>query len=688
MREQKIFTLINQGRQLFKENSLFRNATYLMLSTAIMSVLGFGFWIFVAHLYKPSDIGMASALISLSTLVSNLSMLGMNSGIVRFLPSSKNQSRDINTAILVVAGVTLVAAFICLLFGSRLGSDVGFFTGSPLRAGLFMVMMAMVSLNSLTDAVFIANRRAEFHTIVYAIFGVARLVLPLFMISLGMWGIFTSYIVAVVISLALSLIFMKLYCGYKVFTRPSLRLIGQTRKYAVNNYVGIILSGFAAQILPSLIVRHLGASSAAYFSMAWTMANLLYIVPSATTQSLLAESSHDPAQKTQNLKQTIRILTLILTPAIILSILVAPVLMKVFGPQYSRGSTLIFQILAASTIFIAVSSVCNTMLNIERRSGGIVAAQAATLLVTLGSVTFLWPLGLPGVGIAMALGYAASNAVHVYLRKKQTIKERRHILSIGFPASQDILERLLRPYGILHFTYEEFYNGSSNRTFLIKDESGSMVLRVYRYKKRSNAQIGQEIRFIRYLANRSLPVPKHLVTLKGNAESLISIDDIEWQYLLMRFEPGVHPQDYSLPLLSSMARLQAVMHCAGLAFAGEQLGSTWLNRVLDRFLPRGFSHFDFDATNILVGQNSKIRCILDFEGMRFGPLVICLYYTLTRIYDQSGDMDDLRTYLHEYQRVRRLNMFEKIALSLAIAVHGRRLHLLGLSWLTAINQPV
>src|SRR5206468_4979207 len=124
------------------------------------------------------------------------------------------------------------------------------------------------------------NRRAEFHTIVYAIFGVVRLVLPLFMIAMGSWGIFTSYIIAVVISLLLSLVFMRFACNYNPFTRPSMKLIGQTRKYAVNNYIGIILSGFSAQILPSLIVRHLGASSAAYFSMAWTMANLLYIVPS------------------------------------------------------------------------------------------------------------------------------------------------------------------------------------------------------------------------------------------------------------------------------------------------------------------------------------------------------------------------------------------------------------------------
>ena len=474
-----------------------------------------------------------------------------------------------------------------------------------------------------------------------------------------------------------------------------MQLIRQTKSYAVNNYIGVILSGFSAQILPSLIVRHLGAPSAAYFSMAWTMANLLYIVPSATTQSLLAESSHDPEKKSQNLKQTVRILTMILGPAVILSVLVAPLLMKVFGSQYSNGSTLIFQILAVSTVFIAVSSVGNTMLNIERRSGGIIAAQASKMVVTLGSVTFLWRYGLPGVGIAMALGYAASNAVHIYLRKKRRAEDRRQILGIQFPANRSSLEQLLSPYGISNFSYAEMDNGSSNRTFFIRDESGDMVLRVYRHRKRTGEQIADEIAFIGYLKSRSLPVPTILPTVRGIMAPYTTIGSHDWQYLLMRFEDGSHAETYTPVLLSSMARLQAAMHRAGAQFAHGQAagrlfgapGSKLFDRLAGKFLPRGYSHFDFDATNILVGQTGKVRCILDFEGMRYGPLVVCLYYTLTRIYGQQQDMAELKNYLYDYQRVRRLKLLEKIALGVALTIHTRKLSLLSVSHVQAAGLP-
>src|SRR2546421_6812433 len=169
--------LLRQTKQLLVEDSLFRNAAFLMASTAVMSVLGFGFWLFVAHLYPPAQIGEASTLISITTLISNISLLGLNAGLVRFLPGSKNQSRDVNAAIITVGLVTMLAAAIYLVIGALFGIHVSLLA-APWHKLAFVVLMATVSLNTLTDAVFVANRRAEYHTAVYAVFGIVKLILP------------------------------------------------------------------------------------------------------------------------------------------------------------------------------------------------------------------------------------------------------------------------------------------------------------------------------------------------------------------------------------------------------------------------------------------------------------------------------------------------------------------------------
>ena len=45
--------------------SLYRNAIYLMIGTAINSIFGLAFWVVATRwLYEPEDIGLASAVIS------------------------------------------------------------------------------------------------------------------------------------------------------------------------------------------------------------------------------------------------------------------------------------------------------------------------------------------------------------------------------------------------------------------------------------------------------------------------------------------------------------------------------------------------------------------------------------------------------------------------------------------------
>lgn len=405
---------IREAKKL-RQQSLFRNASLLIMSTAIMSVLGFGFWLFVAHLYSPEQVGVASALIAVSTLLSSLSMFGLDSGLIRFLPGSKNQSRDINTALITVGGLAAFAAVVYLTIAQLFDLDIA---DSFLWGGgwlLFTLIIVVATLNSLTDAVFIANRKAEYHTIVYAVFGLVKLLLPIGLVGLGWLGIFAAYAMAALVALLLSFYYMVRVAGYRVSSAPNWGLVRSARKYSFNNYIGTLLAGIPAQLMPLIIIQRLGAAQAAYFAMSVTMANLLYVAPSSVAQSLLAESAHQPGQRTQHVRRAVKMLALILVPAVFLAIVIAPYLLGIFGPQYAHGSTLLFQVLAIGTFFVAVSSVCNTVLNVEHRSGGIVLARVALLAVTFVLTFALLPLGLLGIGIAMTGGYAASNIVYIFL---------------------------------------------------------------------------------------------------------------------------------------------------------------------------------------------------------------------------------------------------------------------------------
>jgi O-antigen/teichoic acid export membrane protein/Ser/Thr protein kinase RdoA (MazF antagonist) len=669
-----ILARVDAGRRLFFSDSLFRNATYLMASTAVMSVLGFFFWVFVAHLYDPADIGVASALIAIATLISNFSLLGLNYGLIRFLSSSKAPSRDINAAAVVVAGMTIFAAAAYALIGTRIGGDIELLEGVWHKFA-FIVLMSAVSLNSLTDAVFIANRRGEYHTIGYATFGLVKLILPLLLVPFGSLGIFGAYIMAMLASLIVSYYLMRRGCGYRIRTKPDWTLLKSVRRYTFHNYVGVVLAGLPVQLMPLLIIRHLGAPAVAFFSMAWTMVNLLYVVPSAVTQSLLAESSFDSRKKKEHLRRTIILLTLLLVPAVTVAIVVSPYLLTIFGQQYRQNGTTIFQILSVATFFVAINAVGNTILNIEKRTGGIVAVQLATMLATGSAAIFLIRFGLTGVGLSFLIGNVASSLT---LGVLWLGRPKPNSVVPSFPAGNAELQTLLQPYGISDFTAAPLGNGSDNCTLLIRTPAQRYVLRIYRPDGTKDDDIEQEISYMDYLAANHLRTPLVIGTKAGKKLLHCALQGNRWQYILMEFVPGHHPTEYDPPLLEHMANQQALLHVKGLEYArGTAAHRRHVPRslqvrqsLLQALAPAGFSHFDYDASNLLV-YKGQISCILDFEGMRYGPLVSCLYFTLSQIYDRHQKPEMLASYLAAYEQTRKLNPGENLIIRVSLALRHR-----------------
>jgi len=72
----------------FLRISLYRNAAYLLMTSGTNSLAGFVFWAMAARLYPAEGVGLASAAISAMGLLALLSTLGMDYGLIRFLPGA------------------------------------------------------------------------------------------------------------------------------------------------------------------------------------------------------------------------------------------------------------------------------------------------------------------------------------------------------------------------------------------------------------------------------------------------------------------------------------------------------------------------------------------------------------------------------------------------------------------------
>ena len=94
---------------------LYSNAFYLMLNVGGMSLLGFFFWIIVARFYTEAEVGFSSAIISASSLLATISLVGLNISLVRFLPHSEKPQELINSSYTLSGLISLVLGGVFLL---------------------------------------------------------------------------------------------------------------------------------------------------------------------------------------------------------------------------------------------------------------------------------------------------------------------------------------------------------------------------------------------------------------------------------------------------------------------------------------------------------------------------------------------------------------------------------------------
>lgn len=100
-------------------DALRANANALIVSTAVTSVAGLGFWALAARWLPADAVGIGTALVSVLTLLANLATLGLRNGMVRFLPAAGRSTRRL------ISGSFLA----CILAAVVL--SLGFLLGQP-----------------------------------------------------------------------------------------------------------------------------------------------------------------------------------------------------------------------------------------------------------------------------------------------------------------------------------------------------------------------------------------------------------------------------------------------------------------------------------------------------------------------------------------------------------------------------
>jgi O-antigen/teichoic acid export membrane protein len=413
-----------------RQDEMTLNSLYLVMSTGLQAGFGFVFWIMTAHLFSVSDVGKGSALISASSLIGNLSLVGLNVGMGKYLPNARNRDGLISSGLFMVAVCGAVGALLYILLTPFVAPGLAFVEKSLVLTVGFALITSATSVNTLTDVIFIASRKAKYATLVDGVIGgFGKVTLTLVLAGAGAYGLFLASAMGTVLAVIASLLLIFTAMQARLDLRRPLETLKPMLRFSGANYIGNVFNMVPGLVVPVVLLDRLGAESAAYFFVVYQIAQIVYAAAFALEQTFLAEGSRADADMAALRRRSLRLLVLFWVPTAGGIIAVGRWLLLAFGhPYYHYGYTsLIILVLAAGPI-----SANYWFLTILRLAGKLRAIVITNATYAIGTCLFVWVgsyHGLTAVSWGWFLGAAIASCVAGVAarggRLRPSIAERR-----------------------------------------------------------------------------------------------------------------------------------------------------------------------------------------------------------------------------------------------------------------------
>ncbi len=402
------------------KDPLYRNAIFLIIASGAGGLLGFVFWLIVAASYDSASVGLSASLLALAGFLGSVSSLGLGIGLIRFLPSASADSPHRISASLTLATLTALGIGLVFLGGLDFWAPaVAFVQKSWSYSIMFLFFIVGFALLPLVDSSFLAARKASYVFQRTFLYSGLRLPIPILGITfLGAFGIFFSVGVALLASLLFSFLLLlpRLYPGFLAPSSLKLSGIRHMLTYSMGNHTANLLAGLPTGILPLLILSEVSASSSAHFYIAWMITGFLFVVPGAAATSLFVEGSYPGSHFTRDVIRSLRFGLLLLIPGVLVLFFASPLLLGLFGREYSAEGLGLLRILALAAFFVAINSHFFSFLRVNMLVRELILLSSILGVGTVvASYLLLDRFGILGPGIAFFSMQAAISG-YVLLR--------------------------------------------------------------------------------------------------------------------------------------------------------------------------------------------------------------------------------------------------------------------------------
>jgi O-antigen/teichoic acid export membrane protein len=403
-----------------RNDSLLRNSMYIMATTLVTAAFGYLFWIIAAHTYSAASVGLAAALISAMTLASSVSGLGIGAALIQILPRSEPGqawSAAVSAAFVVGIASGVLAGSVLLVVLPLVSGGFGVVQQNPLYAGVLIAGVALWTISTMLDYIFMAERAAGnmlLRNILFSLLKIALLIVAVEMLRAGALGIFASSVLASALAAACatSLLVPRLGRSFRLSFYGLRRQVRSMLRYIAGHHMISVGSMLPMYLLPTLVAARLTVSDTAYFYTTWMLGSLFFMISPSVATSLFAEGSSAAEDLHANVRNSARVVATMLAPIMVLFLVCGRYIMAVFGPSYVHHGLLLLSILVISAIPDAITNLYVATLRVQRRLLHAMYLNLSMAGCTLVLAWMLLPtLGLTGAGWAWLIAQSAGSLV-------------------------------------------------------------------------------------------------------------------------------------------------------------------------------------------------------------------------------------------------------------------------------------
>ncbi len=397
---------------------LFRNGYALVLNSGVTAALGMVFWLLAARLYPPDVVGINSALVAASTLLGTIAQMNLFYALNRFIPRAGHHAgRLVGASYLVSAGLAVLAGVVFLLGIDILSPALGFLRDNPILAGWFVAAVLLWAVFTLQDGALSGLRRAAWVPLENTAFGLAKIAALLVpAISVSAYGIFLAWTIPLIPLLIVvnALIFRLLMPSHRAHTQEPAQPIEVRRlaRFVAGDSASGLVSTGVTSLLPIIVLQVVDAEAAAYFALSWAIAYALHLVSNGMATSLLVEAALDEAKLGEySYRVIIQTACLLLLPVVGV-VLLAPVLLSLFGTSYAAEGTALLRLLCVAALPGIVPTVYTAVQRTRGRTGELLLVTLAVNALALAlSYVLLQIHGIIGIGMAWLATQSLAAAV-------------------------------------------------------------------------------------------------------------------------------------------------------------------------------------------------------------------------------------------------------------------------------------